>query len=285
MSREFPHPVSHDLTNTQLDKLAADYQSQDVTWIQNLNIAWDLDTPFDKYHDISDAEFADGLMVRVTAVNFLRSILGLPRQYRPGNFWNTPAIRETVGVLYCIKSGRELTPPWLIFDEPGPSLYVRSGHNRFAVAFINKSGEFPILLTPNDAVVFDKLLETECSSAYFEFRGSNKKDFFVMKLVDPATIEHARAILRGDETSAIHPQGTIVSERVPYNPRWSYHFDPASISFFREAIELCDANMGFIEEHLDEVGGSFLPNAHWCPWSSKLVREISRAEVHDEHCE
>ncbi len=124
--------------------------------------------------------------------------------------------------------------------------------------------------------------EPDTEPAYFEFKGSGDKDFFVIKLVSQQTIAHARAILSGAETSAVHPQGTIVQAKASYNPNWSFHYAPASISFFQLAVEVCDANMKYIEEHLDEVGGAFLPQSHWCPWNSALTREIPASDVTDE---
>lgn len=110
--------------------------------------------------------------------------------------------------------------------------------------------------------------------ALFEFKGGGKTDYFIFKLIEPEKILHARAILTGQETSRTHPKGTILKKRVDYNPDWSYHLDPSSIDFFSVSMEVCDANMEYIEEHLAEVGGETLPNSFWCPWNSKLVREI-----------
>lgn len=67
--------------------------------------------------------------------------------------------------------------------------------------------------------------------------------------------------------------GTIVARPAPYDPKWSHHLDPASITFFDFAIEVCDATIPYVAEHLDEVGGAFLPGDRRCPWSSHLVRE------------
>ena len=67
-------------------------------------------------------------------------------------------------------------------------------------------------------------------------------------------------------------------ERAPYNPQWRFHLASDSIDFFEYAIEVCDASIQYVEEHLDEVGGSTLPGLHWCPWGSQLVDEI------DSHC-
>jgi 1-deoxy-D-xylulose-5-phosphate synthase len=51
---------------------------------------------------------------------------------------------------------------------------------------------------------------------------------------------------------------------------------PASITFFAMAIEVCDANISYVEDYLDEACGAFLPGCYWCPWSSRVVREISQ---------
>jgi hypothetical protein len=87
-----------------------------------------------------------------------------------------------------------------------------------------------------------------------------------------------RRILCGEERSRVHIQGTIIKEPAIYNPGWSYHLTPESIEFFETAIELCDASIQFIEEHLSEVGGSTLPGAHWCPWSSRLVEDVETGQ-------
>ena len=112
--------------------------------------------------------------------------------------------------------------------------------------------------------------------AYFVLRDSTRTNEFVILLRDRAKIRHARAILAETQTERTHVGGVIVKKRVPYNRRWSYHLSPRSIDFFDFSIEVCDANMLYIEENLDEVGGAFLPGSRWCPWSSTLVREIRR---------
>lgn len=114
----------------------------------------------------------------------------------------------------------------------------------------------------------------ETVSAFFRFKQTGNS-LFTIKLTQPEKIDHARRILSGDEKSRVHVQGIIVKEKAEYNPDWSYHLEPKTIDFFEIAIEVCDANMEYIEENLDEVGGPTLPNNHWCPWSSKLVDEIN----------
>jgi len=99
-------------------------------------------------------------------------------------------------------------------------------------------------------------------------------DQFVIELTDESKIQQARNILNGTQKDQTHVVGRIIKRPAPYNPKWSYQLDPASISFFSYAIEVCDANIGYVEDHLDEAGGAFLPGLYWCPWTSRLVKEI-----------
>ncbi|NVJ08306.1 calmodulin [Myxococcus sp. AM001] len=98
---------------------------------------------------------------------------------------------------------------------------------------------------------------------------------FIIELTDENTISHARKILSGEEKDEIHVHGRIIKRSQPYNPKFSFHLDPSTIRFFAMAIEVCDANMVYVEDHLDEAGGAFLPGGHWCPWDSKLTREVT----------
>ncbi len=110
--------------------------------------------------------------------------------------------------------------------------------------------------------------------AYFVFDSLPRKDLFVVKLTDPVKIQKARDLLSGRDQSGRHIGGVIVKEPACYNSPWSYHLDPQSIEFFDNAMEVCDGAMGYIESHLDEVGGALLPGNRWCSWGSRLVREI-----------
>lgn len=117
--------------------------------------------------------------------------------------------------------------------------------------------------------------------AYFVFDSPPRRDLFIIKLTDPAKIQKARDIISGKETQARHVSGVIVKQPACYNAPWSFHLDPQSIEFFSFAIEVCDGAMGYIEGHLDEVGGALLPGNRWCPWGSRLVREIPPPTCND----
>jgi hypothetical protein len=116
------------------------------------------------------------------------------------------------------------------------------------------------------------------ATAYFQFEQTSRKGelkTFIFKLTDDARIAEARAILAARNPTKVHVQGTIIATSAPYNPPWSFHLDPSSIGFFEMQIELCDANVTYVEDHLDEIGGSTLPRNFWCPWSSRLAAEVT----------
>jgi hypothetical protein len=111
--------------------------------------------------------------------------------------------------------------------------------------------------------------------AYFQIEMVDPTDAFVIKLTESDKIAQARAIAAGSEKRRIHVMGTVIKKPEGYNKQWKFYLDPASITFFETAIEVCDATTSYVEKNLSEVGGAFLPNSHWCPWHSKVVNEVS----------
>jgi len=109
---------------------------------------------------------------------------------------------------------------------------------------------------------------------YFAFTQQPGQEF-IFQLTDRDKIDQALAILSGEEKNRIHVVGRIIKRKQPYNPNWDFHLDPGTISFFEMAIEMCDANMAYVDDHLDEACGAFLPGCHWCPWDSRLTREVT----------
>jgi hypothetical protein len=139
-----------------------------------------------------------------------------------------------------------------------------------SVAALVLSGAAPAAASPaaRGAAAAD-----DAEAAYFEVTDASRERF-VIQLTDPAKIKHARAILSGDEKNSIHVMGRIEKRPREYNPKWSFHLKHETINFFEVAIEICDSTTPYLEDHLDEAGGAFLPGGYWCPWSSKLTREI-----------
>lgn len=109
--------------------------------------------------------------------------------------------------------------------------------------------------------------------AYFVATDITREEF-VIELTDPGKIRHARELVSGETYDRPHVIGRILKRTAPYNPRWSYHYAPDTVDFFDVAIEVCDATFPYVEDHLDEAGGAFLPGLVHCPWTSRLIREL-----------
>ncbi len=117
------------------------------------------------------------------------------------------------------------------------------------------------------------------AEAYFEFDAPPAPETFIIKLNDPERIDQAKAILNGMEKKAVHVTGVIVKTSASYNDSWRFHLEPDSIDFFEASTEVCDSSIQGVEDNLDEVGGAFLPDNKWCPWNSRLIREIPLDEI------
>jgi hypothetical protein len=117
------------------------------------------------------------------------------------------------------------------------------------------------------------------SLAYFSIGFPDSRRLFVIRLSRPELVEHARRIVRGEETQEIHVSGLVSSGQALYNPGWRFRLSPRTIGFFENAIEVCDASPEMVEERIDAVGTDFLPGRRWCPWSSRVLAELTLTEV------
>ena len=101
-------------------------------------------------------------------------------------------------------------------------------------------------------------------------------DRFVFKLTDPARIREAREILEKKLPKRV--SGRVVTAPQPYNRPWHFHLDPATVEFSYLTDDRCDAAIHYLEDHIAEIGKRVLPDAQWCPLSSRLVRELFPAQ-------
>ena len=109
------------------------------------------------------------------------------------------------------------------------------------------------------------------TEAYFQFKDFDSNTF-VFKLVDASTIKEAREILA--KKLKVHVMGTLEKSPVAYNTPWHFHLKPETITFFEVTSEVCHSTIQYVEVHLSEAGGEFLPQNFWCPWSSVLTKEV-----------
>lgn len=116
--------------------------------------------------------------------------------------------------------------------------------------------------------------------AFVSYAGTPKIEAneFIIQIDDPALAEQYAQMVRNNTLQPrIAFTGTVVPGRAPYNEAWAFHVDPASVQLGGAShIEVCDSAPEYVEEHLQEVGGSFLPGAEWCPWSMHVSREVLR---------
>jgi uncharacterized protein (TIGR03437 family) len=119
------------------------------------------------------------------------------------------------------------------------------------------------------------------AEAYFQI-GDSSGDSLVVRIVQPAAIAKARAILAGSSPPEIMT-GRVVVVPAFYNPKWHFHVDPLSIGFTESAIEVCDSSIRGIEDGLKDVGRSLLPGLRWCPWTTKVLAEIPAPSDSAQH--
>ncbi|ARN79723.1 hypothetical protein DSM21852_28480 [Methylocystis bryophila] len=109
---------------------------------------------------------------------------------------------------------------------------------------------------------------------YFLMSDGKPENDFVFELRDPEQIANALRIIHDHPEPPPHVSGIIVLTPAPYNRPWGFHYEPRTISFPEISTEVCDAETSYVQKHLDEVGGHFLPGNRWCPWSQHVIKEM-----------
>jgi hypothetical protein len=86
---------------------------------------------------------------------------------------------------------------------------------------------------------------------------------FTVELATPELINHAKQLLAGEDVAAI-PNGTVVRNDPGVNAPWSWHIDPATLSFADATIEVCDGLPSYVED-------GTVTSDQYCPWSAKVI--------------
>jgi hypothetical protein len=87
---------------------------------------------------------------------------------------------------------------------------------------------------------------------------------FIARIVDPASIDRARAAL-GTGGSAGIPNGRIVEGDGGVNIGHDWHLE--DVELVDVTIEVCDGTADFVDENLEV----FLDLGNYCPWSALVV--------------
>lgn len=110
--------------------------------------------------------------------------------------------------------------------------------------------------------------------AYADFEVQVGEECFILRLIEPTQIREARALLK-ENSSSKFPTGKLQRGDGGFNRcgvyRWSWHMDPASVSFAEVATEVCDGLPSFVEERVDYWVDTL---QNYCPWSARLLREL-----------
>jgi hypothetical protein len=86
---------------------------------------------------------------------------------------------------------------------------------------------------------------------------------YKIELTTPELVEHAQALLDGEQVASI-PNGKVVRDEPGVNEPWSWHIDPATLEFADTTIEVCDGLPSYVED-------GTVTSDQYCPWSAKIV--------------
>jgi len=123
--------------------------------------------------------------------------------------------------------------------------------------------------------------ETQQKARYFAFVSYAHVTYspkeFIVKVTDEKIADQLRSILDASKPQPpIAFSAKIEKGWTDYNDQWPFHVIPDTITFPFSTTEVCDASPEEIVDHLDAIGGAFLPNNEWCPWTMRVTREVKR---------
>jgi hypothetical protein len=167
--------------------------------------------------------------------------------------------------------------PNLLWCLPGSQVVNELAHLTPAPASASYSSDVPSMvpssLSPTIAPTLKALTHVDFVATSDRNNITNTDLHFVVRITNLLTIATARGELTKTAGFLI-VSGTVVKQHADWNPNWSFYLAPGSIFFGEYFIEVCDASVTYLETHLQEAGGSFLPNLQWCPWGSRILSEV-----------
>jgi hypothetical protein len=116
------------------------------------------------------------------------------------------------------------------------------------------------------------ILAAHTAVVYFLITTQPHERGFVVGISDPATIAQARKLIHEGQSRIV--TGIIATNQAPYNVPWGFHYLPNTVRLADMTTEVCDATATYVQAHLKDVGKDFLPDNRWCPWHTRLVREV-----------
>ena len=112
---------------------------------------------------------------------------------------------------------------------------------------------------------------------YFEFVHTSTSETFVAGTSDPQVIEEVEAQLdKPPQERNKHINGVIAHGDGGHNDGYPWYFVEGRWELAELSAEVCDGTPSFVSENVDyfveDVG-------RYCPWSSRLGREVDPSEV------
>jgi hypothetical protein len=87
---------------------------------------------------------------------------------------------------------------------------------------------------------------------------------FTLRSTDAATIAQLREAVGGRRQG--FPIGPLRGGDGGFNAPWTWHLDPAETRFTEAAIEVCDGQPSYVEQHQADF-------PTYCPWGARIVAE------------
>jgi hypothetical protein len=100
--------------------------------------------------------------------------------------------------------------------------------------------------------------------AYTDFVVAVGDETFVVRAQTPEAIGAGLDLLNG--RGQRFPVGRLLEGDGGFNAPWSWHIDPATLTFTEVAIEVCDGTPSYVEAHVEEYA-----RVGYCPWGGRVT--------------
>lgn len=116
-------------------------------------------------------------------------------------------------------------------------------------------------------------------SGAFQFTDSDGETFLAITTESKVIAKCREQLKLPLEDRTLHMHGEIGEGNAGYNRPWNWHFATSGWDLVEISAEVCDGTCRLVEEDLkywlNDVGS-------FCPWGSRVVKEVTLAELSSE---